>query len=286
MTDLQMMYVVRIDGDDSDPDYTGVTKIATATGYEWRIVGPLAEALKHREDEWRCRRVALEADAASARKGASVNYDRAMEAENQRGDCSEMTDINALIEQLRLRAKFRDDYAAPFDPNLDNAAADEIERLRSSIPTEDELDNAESEGYEQGYADGQNDCQGAYADLWSMLLSHIKKHDCEPASDDGYSHNAGQMMDAVFEREANLRNETERLRAELAGQRMCVNCGKFAPDDHDRTQPLPECVGPDDMAACTFDLTPSEAWQHWSKIAHDLRADNARLRANIEELKA
>ena len=72
--------------------------------------------------------------------------------------------------------------------------------------------------------------------------------------------------------------EIERLRAELAGQRMCVNCGKYAPAGHDRTQPLPECVGPDDMAACTFDLTPSEAWQHWSKIAHDLRADNAELR--------
>ena len=44
-----------------------------------------------------------------------------------------MTDINALIEQLRLRARFRDDYAAPFDPNLDNAAADEIERLRGCL---------------------------------------------------------------------------------------------------------------------------------------------------------
>jgi hypothetical protein len=33
-----------------------------------------------------------------------------------------------IIEQLRLRARFRDEYATPFDPNLDNEAARVIER--------------------------------------------------------------------------------------------------------------------------------------------------------------
>ena len=103
-------------------------------------------------------------------------------------------------------------------------------------------------------------------DRCSGLIDHIWR--CSPA-------NIRTLLD-----------EIERLRAELAGQRMCVNCGKYAPDGHDRTQPLPECVGPEGLAACTFNSTPHEAWQHWSKIAHDLRADNARLRANIEELKA
>lgn len=72
MSDLPTMYVVRIDGDDSDPDYTGVSKIATATGYEWRIVGPLAEALRRTEDGYRDRIAALEADARAARIIAKI----------------------------------------------------------------------------------------------------------------------------------------------------------------------------------------------------------------------
>jgi hypothetical protein len=57
--------------------------------------------------------------------------------------------------------------------------------------------------------------------------------------------------------------------------RMCVNCGKvvdatlYKPGDS-----LPECEGVVDgitLSACTFDLTPEEAWLHWHKIAHEQR---------------
>lgn len=77
--------------------------------------------------------------------------------------------------------------------------------------------------------------------------------------------------------------ERDRLRAELDGRRMCVNCGTFAPVGHTRNHPLPECVGPDGLSACTFDLTPKEAWQHWSVEAHKLRAERDRLRGECHQ---
>lgn len=91
-----------------------------------------------------------------------------------------------------------------------------------------------------------------------------------------------QAADALAVKDA----EIDRLRAELAGQRMCVNCGKYAPEGHDRTQPLPECVDKDGYSGCTFDLTPQEAWEHWRKIAHDQRAALAAKDARIAELNA
>jgi hypothetical protein len=72
-------------------------------------------------------------------------------------------------------------------------------------------------------------------------------------------------------------------------ERMCVNCGKTVPASHPRHEPLPECVGPDGMAACTFDLTPDEAWQHWRNEWHrqrdDLTALRARHRAAVAALR-
>ena len=44
MTDIPLMYVVTCDGDTSDADYLGVSKSLTATGSQYRIVGPLAKA--------------------------------------------------------------------------------------------------------------------------------------------------------------------------------------------------------------------------------------------------
>ena len=75
-------------------------------------------------------------------------------------------------------------------------------------------------------------------------------------------------------------------RAEIANRRMCVNCGKYAPKDHDRTQPLPECVDKEGCSACTFDMTAQEAWQHWRQIAHDQRAEMARLTKERDEARA
>lgn len=53
---------------------------------------------------------------------------------------------------------------------------------------------------------------------------------------------------------------------------MCVNCGKTRPASEGR-DPLPECEHPDypGLTACTWDVTPEEAWQHWRKAEHEQR---------------
>lgn len=153
-----------------------------------------------------------------------------------------MTDIDDLIEAIRAEQDGLE------RDNLLNAVEDWIAQMRRDLRIADSLADQAAKAIPSEFAPSPSDGGGVD------------------------THHAIKDMAA----------EIERLRAELAGQRMCVNCGKYAPAGHDRTQPLPECVGPDDMAACTFDLTPSEAWQHWSKIAHDLRADNARLSALVQ----
>ena len=77
------------------------------------------------------------------------------------------------------------------------------------------------------------------------------------------------------------RAEIERLRAALADRRMCVNCGRYAPEGHDRSQPLPECVDADGFSACTFDTTPQEAWKIWQGRYYEKRAEIERLRAAL-----
>lgn len=77
---------------------------------------------------------------------------------------------------------------------------------------------------------------------------------------------------AILDARDAVTRERDEARAELAGRRMCVNCGRYAPAGHDRDGPLPECVGPEGLSACTFNLTPDEAWQHWRKKHHEARA--------------
>jgi hypothetical protein len=73
MTCLPIMYVITVDGDKSEPDYTGVTKRITATGAQYQIVGPLAEAIKSRADEIeRLRRERDEARTALATAQAAL----------------------------------------------------------------------------------------------------------------------------------------------------------------------------------------------------------------------
>ena len=50
MSELPTIFVVTVEGDHSDDDYTGVTKRITSTGAEYRIVGPLADALRRHDD--------------------------------------------------------------------------------------------------------------------------------------------------------------------------------------------------------------------------------------------
>lgn len=128
-----------------------------------------------------------------------------------------LDEIKALRTQLATALDRETATTARYDALI---AKLEAENARLSAgPTEDELDTAHSEGYEEGYSEGQSDAKSAHADLWSMLLGHLKKHDCEPASDDGNGHNAHQVMDAVFEREANIRADGKRL-AEAENARL------------------------------------------------------------------
>jgi hypothetical protein len=54
--------------------------------------------------------------------------------------------------------------------------------------------------------------------------------------------------------------------------RMCVNCGASAPAECDRLASPPSCPSPD---ACSFDMTPHEAWQYWRKKYHAATAASA-----------
>lgn len=64
-------------------------------------------------------------------------------------------------------------------------------------------------------------------------------------------------------------SERDALRERVGETRMCVNCGRYAQREHDRVEPLADCPSPD---ACTFDMTPDEAWQYWREKYHALRA--------------
>jgi hypothetical protein len=87
--------------------------------------------------------------------------------------------------------------------------------------------------------------------------------------------------DPVAQELAALRAENARLRAETDAFRMCVNCGLVVPALHDRAQPGPGCEAPD---ACTFDMTPREAWEHWRAKAHQYRADAAAAVAFVKRV--
>lgn len=60
---------------------------------------------------------------------------------------------------------------------------------------------------------------------------------------------------------------------QLGKMRMCVNCGKLIDSALPKETVLPECIGEDGLSACLFNLTPLEAWQHWSRRAHELYID-------------
>ena len=64
-------------------------------------------------------------------------------------------------------------------------------------------------------------------------------------------------------------------------RRMCVICGKTAPADQvQQGDYLTECISYNGMAACIFDTTPQEAWEHWSKQWHELHQSLPTIRAS------
>lgn len=90
-------------------------------------------------------------------------------------------------------------------------------------------------------------------------------------------------------------SEIERLKLEAGTLRMCVNCGKVVPADAvGRGDGLPECEHPEypGIFACTFDMTPVEAFLHWRAKAHeeqrraaDLELDRRALLNAAEQLR-
>jgi DNA-directed RNA polymerase subunit RPC12/RpoP len=86
--------------------------------------------------------------------------------------------------------------------------------------------------------------------------------------------------DAAEAERDTLRREMDDAKLLLSEMRMCVNCGRRTGSDHNRAMPLPDCTSPD---ACTFDLTPDEAWLYWRQIAHDVRVERDDLRAKLAE---
>ena len=71
--------------------------------------------------------------------------------------------------------------------------------------------------------------------------------------------------------------------------RMCVNCGMVV--DASRFKPgdtMPQCRGVVDgveLAACTFDLTPEEAWQHWRAREHTNRRRLDELEVRLKAME-
>lgn len=67
--------------------------------------------------------------------------------------------------------------------------------------------------------------------------------------------------------------------------RMCVNCGKTRSSSEPKDG-LPACSHPDypGMAACTWDATPQEAWEHWRKITYDERTRAETAEAQVKRL--
>lgn len=86
---------------------------------------------------------------------------------------------------------------------------------------------------------------------------------------------------------AMLSAEVERLKEELGHTRMCLNCGKTVDaNEIKRGDELPECIGPEGLSACTFNLTPQEAWLHWRKVAQERREEVERLNNIASDLQS
>ena len=131
-----------------------------------------------------------------------------------------------------------------------------VERAAAPLTDDEAYSAALSHRHDLGLLpplDQQLECSRAR--WWHEALSHRLRALADPSG-----------VEAL----AALRAERDALRAETDAFRMCVACGIVVAASHDRTQPGPGCKAPD---ACTFDLTPSEAWQHWRTKEHAARAE-------------
>lgn len=69
--------------------------------------------------------------------------------------------------------------------------------------------------------------------------------------------------------------------------RMCLNCGKVRPASISKHIPEPECLdNGTGLSGCTWDATPTEAWQHWRKVAQEERARAEKAEAELAAIKS
>lgn len=107
------------------------------------------------------------------------------------------------------------------------------------------------------------------------VVKALRKHEAYVVAEDNTSgkwwnlHEMTLVETMLRAQLADAKADRDRLAA-ANSFRMCVNCGVVVPSSHDRAQPGPGCKSPD---ACTFDLTPREAWEHWRTKALQYRAD-------------
>lgn len=82
-----------------------------------------------------------------------------------------------------------------------------------------------------------------------------------------------QQVQELLDRITQLERERDRAGAVIGKTRMCLNCGRYIDASLPRETVLPECVGPEGLSGCTFDMTPQEAWLHWRTKADELERE-------------
>lgn len=82
-----------------------------------------------------------------------------------------------------------------------------------------------------------------------------------------------------------LKVSLEQARLGLGKLRMCLTCGATKDAALPQHDPKDGCAAdPTYGHMCSFDMTPQEAWQHWSKKAHEYRAELEAERAKNARL--
>lgn len=78
------------------------------------------------------------------------------------------------------------------------------------------------------------------------------------------------FIERVADEFENLEKERDQLKEKLGNLRMCVNCGKTIDSSLPRDTTPEDCTSP---GACTFNLTPQEAWLYWRRKYYELQQE-------------
>jgi flagellar biosynthesis/type III secretory pathway protein FliH len=90
-------------------------------------------------------------------------------------------------------------------------AARAIEALTARVA---ELEEAQSEAFDEGRQEGIADANSAGLQLWNMMVRYLQRHGIEPANDDGCT--AHDLFDGVRNVETSFRTERDTANAKLA----------------------------------------------------------------------